>query len=285
MNIQELRDLTQKEKLEGRSRPWGYRTLQRGPSIYITRALLPTRIHQDAVTAAGIVLGMLGALLLTQLSVTLKLAGLFLVYLNILSDKVDGELARARGTHSLKGIFLDELNHLIVPPLVFAGLAYGLLETAGIEQAFLALAILVGPIALATTRAMHNIIPALYTKKLLKGDNRFSDAFASAQTGADVTQTNAETTTRTLPIVLLPIRMLHQFQDLLVFILTIAILLIIDSVRASTPYISLSIYPYTGYATIFFAALYALIVIENAIKGYRSIEKKMSQIAARTKSS
>jgi len=272
MNIQELRDLTQKEKLEGRERPWGYRTLQRGPSIYITKALLQTRIHQDAVTAAGIVLGIIGALLLTQLSLTLKLVGLLLVYLNILSDKVDGELARARGVHSLKGIFLDELNHLIVPPLVFAGLAYGLLETAGSEQAFLALAILVGPIALATTRAMHNIIPALYTKKILKGDNRFA-----------LTPTEEQTPTapRAQSLLLIPIRVLHQFQDLLIFTLTIALLLVIDSVRASTEYISLSIYPLTGYATIALAILYSIIVIENAVKGYRNIEIKMSKIAAR----
>lgn len=282
MDIQSLRDLTQKEKLDGRERPWGYHALQRGPSIYLTQALLTTRITPNMVTVFGLVIGVLGALLLTSLSGYFKLIGLFFVYQNILADKVDGELARARGTHSFKGVFLDELNHLIIPPLILAGLIYGLLPTAGSEQALLVLALFTGPLALAITRAMHNIAPSLYAKKMLKYADRFALSTATPSEPAPEQATQSSLSARDM--LLMPIRALHQFQDLLVFTITIALTLIIDIVRAQSPFMTLSTYPITSYVTILLTLLYIGIVIENIIKGYRSIESRMTHIANREKS-
>lgn len=276
MDIPALRALTQAEKIEGRNRPWGYRTLQRGPSIYITALLLRTRITPDLVTVIGLGLGVLGAFFLMGLSLWAKLLGLLFVYGNILSDKVDGELARARGTHSLRGVFLDELNHLIIPALIFAGTAYGLLATAGQEGLFLGAAFLIGPISLVLIRAMHNIIPAMYTKKLLK----YADRFALSEN----TTEQSSPTSSAKSLFLLPFRILHQFQDLLIFSITIALLLIIDTVSAQSSLIVLRVYPLTSYAVVLLAALYALIVVEDAIKGVRSVEGRLRSLLTRNQS-
>ena len=108
--IAQLRDILQREKLEGRERPWGYRLFQRGPSIYITWLLLRTPITPNAVTLLSILSGVGGAYLLLYPNWKVKLAALFLFYLNLLLDRVDGEIARYKKQFSLKGIYLDELN-------------------------------------------------------------------------------------------------------------------------------------------------------------------------------
>src|SRR3989344_7467067 len=118
-SIQELREKLQREKLEGRERPWGYRLLQRGPSIYITKLFLKTPITPNQLTLLSIAFGITGSIFVLGLTPASKLAGIFFLYLNLVFDRVDGEVARYKGIYSLKGIFLDELNHLLVPPLFF----------------------------------------------------------------------------------------------------------------------------------------------------------------------
>ena len=50
-------------------------------------------------------------------------AGAALLYAGFLLDKVDGELARCRGTASIRGILLDRFHHRLVEPWLFAAAA------------------------------------------------------------------------------------------------------------------------------------------------------------------
>ena len=118
-SIKELRGKLQGEKFALRSHYWGYNWLYRKPSIYVTFILSKTSISANQVSLLVLVLGVLAAVAAYTGQVYLAIA---LAYLNILFDGVDGEIARLRNTFSLKGVYLDAINHLAVPGLFLIAL-------------------------------------------------------------------------------------------------------------------------------------------------------------------
>jgi phosphatidylglycerophosphate synthase len=66
-----------------------------------------------------IVIGLAGAfIILLESSFTsgaFAISGFLAIYLSFLLDKSDGEIARFKHLHSLRGIYLDELYHTLVP--------------------------------------------------------------------------------------------------------------------------------------------------------------------------
>ncbi len=92
-------------------------------SLPITRILVKTRISANQVSAIGIGTGILSGFFLIPEIAALNLAGIALLYANFLLDKVDGEVARYRNHISVEGMFLDEINHTIVPLFLFGSLA------------------------------------------------------------------------------------------------------------------------------------------------------------------
>ena len=113
-STKELRELLQSEKVKpvGWERPWGYVLLQRGPSIYLTRLALRYNLLPNHITLAGIAAGLSGSLLVFYGNKFGMAAGVFLLYVNILADKVDGEVARYRihkgsGGVYHRGVYLD----------------------------------------------------------------------------------------------------------------------------------------------------------------------------------
>ncbi len=124
--IHQLREKLQGDKFASRKDIWGYRYLRRGISIYITRLLIPTRITPNQVTVAMIVCGVGAAAAIFYSWLWL---GFALAYANIVLDAVDGELARYRKAFSLRGIYLDRINHLVVPGLFVLSLTLHVANT------------------------------------------------------------------------------------------------------------------------------------------------------------
>jgi phosphatidylglycerophosphate synthase len=58
------------------------------------------------------------------------LIGALLFFLSILLDGVDGEIARARDTASLRGVYLDYLGHIVMYPYVLIGMSVGVYSTS-----------------------------------------------------------------------------------------------------------------------------------------------------------
>ena len=117
--------------------PAWYR-IHRRLSFPITRALLHAGVSADQVSCLMMVLGVGGAILLAAPSPIANAVGFGLLYLAFLLDKVDGEIARCRGSQSPRGILLDRFHHRLVEPLVFAaaaGHAYRLTESAVVAGA------------------------------------------------------------------------------------------------------------------------------------------------------
>ena len=70
-----------------------------------------------------ILVGIAGAALLVPVSPATNALGFVLFYFAFLLDKVDGELARVRGTENARGILVDRFYHRLVEPLLFLAVA------------------------------------------------------------------------------------------------------------------------------------------------------------------
>ncbi len=86
------------------------------------RGLLRAGVSPDAVTVAGTVVSVAAALLL--LGTGRLLLGGVVVTLAVLTDALDGAMARLRGGSSRWGAFLDSTMDRFADGAVFAGLAY-----------------------------------------------------------------------------------------------------------------------------------------------------------------
>lgn len=103
----------------GKERDPGWYRIHRTWSIRLTRVLLALPVHPEHVSAVMLACGAAGAALIAFPDGALAAAGFALLYLAFLLDKVDGELARARGLASVRGILIDRFHHRLVEPLVF----------------------------------------------------------------------------------------------------------------------------------------------------------------------
>jgi phosphatidylglycerophosphate synthase len=101
---------------------WAGRLYMRRVSVYVTRALVATPLSANGVTLLMIPVGLLAALALTYPGVWGAVAAVLLVQLKLLLDCCDGEVARWRGTTSIKGVYLDVLGHYSTEAAFFVAL-------------------------------------------------------------------------------------------------------------------------------------------------------------------
>jgi hypothetical protein len=136
-----MRAICQAEKLR---RPDDLTRRHRFISIYATWMLVQTGATADQVTIASIALGLVGALALALPGTAAGLAGVLFLYLSFLCDQVDGEVARYRRACSLRGVYLDELRHLLIYSVPVFALGFDVAR--GAESAW--------PLAIAFTAAL-----------------------------------------------------------------------------------------------------------------------------------
>ena len=263
--IAQLREITQREKLENRERPWGYRWFQRGPSIYLTWVLLRTSIAPNAITILSILSGFGGTYLLLCPNWNIKLLALFLFYLNLLLDRVDGEVARYKKQFSLKGIYLDELNHYIIPPLFFLSLAWGIKDITAYSQSLVLLAGIWAGFASILLRLTHNIPYGIFVKKYTK----HREIFPLLESSPTVSSL------RTSHSFLYPLlRFIHQFQDFFLTIVLFAISSLIEQYVVRNGFL----FPYSSLLLFVYAVYLPMLVLENIFKGVITIESRMQEL-------
>ena len=125
MNLKELKNRCYKYKNLDDEKSWCGRYFAYPVGIRITQHLIHTNITANQVTIAGILIGILGAISIAFGSLPSALLGMALLQFGFILDGVDGQLARFRGQSSVRGIFLDILNHRIINPLM--PLCFGLM--------------------------------------------------------------------------------------------------------------------------------------------------------------
>src|SRR3989344_1623740 len=173
-SIKTLRKNLQAEKIAMRREYWGYKTFSRGPSIYITYPLLKTGIRPNHISVLVILVGIAGAIMVYQPEFSWKLFGLFLLYLNLVLDEVDGEIARYKKIYSLRGVYLDAINHLLVPPLFLGALALGLAREAENGGNLILFFGFLGALSWAILKANGRMAYQLYVGKYLGHEKEFA---------------------------------------------------------------------------------------------------------------
>ena len=269
-SIRELREMLQKEKVapEGWRRPLGYYALQRFPSIYITRLLLATSIKPNHVTVSGFILGLIGCAFVLQWAWHLKLIGIGFLYLNVILDKVDGELARYKKIYSLKGIYLDYINHFLIPPLFLLAFTFGLLPFSLIHPTILLLAGIAAAFAVVLLRIQQNLAEILYIKKYLPNHDRLTLPEISPR--AQILSIKQH-----YPISTCFLWLFHHAQEHFLHLLVFALLLFIEH------YVLLDaiFHPLASWLLVLLGIILPLVVIENIIKGWVTIESRIHDIA------
>lgn len=101
---------------------WAGRLYGRKLSIYLTRALLPTRITPDGLTWMMIGSGLVAAVFLAMPYLWAAVLAVVFVQLQLLFDCSDGELARWRKKTGATGVYLDRIGHYSTDAALVAAL-------------------------------------------------------------------------------------------------------------------------------------------------------------------
>ena len=107
-----------------------------------------TNLSADAVTTLAITSGVSGALLLLPGTPVTNLLAVLLLQLAYLLDVADGEVARIRGTASVRGTYLDLIGHVLQNRALYGVVGYMLIRATG--SAWWAVLIALAGVALAS---------------------------------------------------------------------------------------------------------------------------------------
>jgi phosphatidylglycerophosphate synthase len=125
-SIAELRSVCQPPATLNRvnAEHWAGRLYMRQISIYVTRVLLRLGVSADTVTSIMVVVGVLGGLALLLPGLPGAIAAVVLIQVYLLLDCCDGEVARWRGTSSVRGVYLDRVGHYLTEATLLAALGF-----------------------------------------------------------------------------------------------------------------------------------------------------------------
>ncbi|MEK7085081.1 MAG: hypothetical protein AAB904_00975, partial [Patescibacteria group bacterium] len=195
------------------------------------------------------------------------------LYVNILADKVDGEVARYRihkgldGVY-LRGVYLDELNHLAIPGIFLASVMLGISRTFPYDTSFLETMGSAAALAIVFIRAWHGLAIQILLKKYLKHPQNF------APLGSEKPEEKMEKVKAKSGIVGKLIRMLNHAQDfLLIVLLFFAAFLAEAFLPVLSPHLA------SGLLLVAFGIALPLIALENFVKGFYEIESRVKELS------
>jgi phosphatidylglycerophosphate synthase len=131
-SIKELKKICGKENKEK-----GLMLFYRESSFYFTKILLYTPISANQVSLLAMVVGLIASILFVFGNPWYSLVGAFFLYLWLIGDFCDGNIARYRGTVGGIGGTLDWLNIRVVPHFLFICLAIGIYNQLSDPKAFI----------------------------------------------------------------------------------------------------------------------------------------------------
>lgn len=125
-SIAELRSVCQPSSTLNRANAehWAGRLYMRRISIYATRIFIRLGIAPDTITWIMVAVGVLAGVALLWPGLGGAVLAAILIQTYLLLDCCDGEVARWRGTSSMKGVYLDRAGHYFTEAAVFAGLGF-----------------------------------------------------------------------------------------------------------------------------------------------------------------
>lgn len=94
-------------------------------SIYITRLLINTPITSNQISLSTIFVIIIAAFLFSTGDRILSTLAIILIFLFMVLDCVDGEVARYKKSMSVNGLFVELLPEIIFLPILYAGITIG----------------------------------------------------------------------------------------------------------------------------------------------------------------
>lgn len=164
-SVNELRPIAQGAKTEA-DRRWIYRIF-RAASIYVTWALLHTRVTPNQVTILSLVAAAGGLVLVAFPGAVLAITGCLLLLGYHLLDRVDGELARYWRRYSLLGVYLDNAGHYLTGGGLLIAAAFRLADYAA-EPRWVWLAGSVGAVAAIMSRIEKHAAFHLFAQYVMR---------------------------------------------------------------------------------------------------------------------
>ena len=101
---------------------------------WVVRLLYPTSITPNQITFLSLIFGLASAGFYVSGIPDALVWGAVFLYGKVFLDNVDGNLARARGTTSRFGRFLDSLADFLVTVLVYIAVTMYLVRTTGVQE-------------------------------------------------------------------------------------------------------------------------------------------------------
>lgn len=264
-SIAQLRAALQGEKFERRKTVWGYRYLRRGLSVYITALLRYTQVLPNHVTVTMLLVGIAAAA--AALAGWLWF-GLCLAYLNVVLDAVDGELARYKKIFSMQGIYLDRINHILIPGLFLLAFALRVGGAFGTPHAWVLALGALGALCLPVTLVSGHLHHQLYVRTYLKEPALFPKVreFVTAKTvGSKPLFVQG-------PLHLLA-QILYQFGQFVMMILVFAL-----GLAAEQLYLFTAGHPVLSWMVAGYGLFFILYMFREVASGYRSIERRIARL-------
>lgn len=261
--IKELRT-----KVQDKDRPGDF-FFQRGPSIYLTYLLVQTPLTPNFVTATMFLSGIAGAV---SVFAGFFWLGFFLLYLNVLLDMCDGEVARYKKIRTFNGGYLDHVNHLVTHSLFLLALTY---QVAGLPQSVEVGVLIIGVLgALSMTTRLANgeLARVLFVKKYLRHPELFTEETSLS------TPLQEHTLHESLSSSLLVHRIafvLYEMHELLYVILVFSFAYGMERIF----FASMSGHPILYWLVIFYGATSCLYLVREVYSGFASIEGRVYFIA------
>ena len=273
-SIKELREKLQSVKKKRGTTFWGHRLFIHIPCIYLTRICLMIGIPAHPVTISVLVFGIVGGIFLFMGPLWAKITGLVLIYLNIMVDGSDGELARYnQTTNELRGIYLDDLNHLIVPPLFLIAMGIGILEFTNLPSNLVLLSSVIGGLSWSVMKARGKEAYHLFTKHYIKNQEKSHIVPEPIKAESHAVGTSVIATTN-------PLRRIFgirfQIRQFLFAFLLFTLAIIGDRLFMPQP----DTYTLVSWLTVIYGVFLTLHLIEEIIKGFFQVEREVGHIAS-----
>lgn len=247
----------------------GHPILQRVPSIYLTRIFLATNVTANQVSAAMILIGVTSGVVIATGYIW---TGLALVYLSLLLDAVDGEIARYRKIFSLRGIFLDLVNHLVVFGTFFLGLTFTVSEVWTTPNFAVLVAGAIGSITMGMRRAVGDLPRVLFVKPYSRHPELFN--IPPNPTKVDSKFSSNEQSLSLKKIirkVLWSLHELHEGGDMIV-------VLVIAYAGELLVFPGISHHPILSWVVIFYGVTSCLYLIREIAVGFFTVESRIASL-------
>jgi len=165
--ISELRGICQKRKTQYYTSPWVSVYVHRAISIYFTRLFLVLGVSANQATLTGFIFGIAGSTLLIFSQPVYWIIATFLLYLYVVIDHSDGEVARYRKSPSPFGRYFDDVGGMIVKLYYIACLSIGVYNAVSFDKV-----LMIGLIVVIFSSVFYlsNMLPSqiLYESKNIK---------------------------------------------------------------------------------------------------------------------